>query len=76
MLSFTWNAPPKYPEVRNHERRTWVVVELEAIDDNTTKVKISHLGWLTGGQWDDVYAYFDKAWETVLDWLENSCVNN
>ncbi len=73
MLSFTWNAPPEYPEIRNHEHKTWVVVEYKAIDDNNTEVKISHLGWLPGDKWDSVYNYFDSAWVTVLDWLETSC---
>ena len=73
MLSFTWNAPPQFPEIRNHEHRTWVVVEFRAVDDGNTEVRISHLGWLDGEQWDDVYEYFDKAWGTVLEWLDQSC---
>lgn len=28
MLSFTWNAPPKYDEVRNHIYKTWVVIRV------------------------------------------------
>lgn len=73
MLSFTWNAPPHYPEVRNHEHRTWVVVEFNAVSESQTQVKLTHLGWLNGEQWDAVYDYFDKAWESVLNQLEKSC---
>lgn len=73
MLSFTWNAPPQYPEIRNHKHKTWVVVEFNPISKDKTQVKISHLGWLTGEKWDTVYNYFDEAWGTVLDWLEESC---
>lgn len=73
MLSFTWNAPPQHPEVRNHKHKTWVVVTFKPIGDSRTEVSISHLGWLTGNNWDAVYDYFDKAWVTVLDWLEESC---
>ena len=73
MLSFTWNAPPQYPEIRNHEHKTWVVVDYRPINDNNTEVKISHLGWLPGDNWDEVYNYFNLAWVTVLDWLESSC---
>lgn len=73
MLSFSWSAPPQYHEIRNHEHKTWVVVTFKSIDDNTTKVELSHLGWLKGDKWDTVYDYFDQAWETVFGWLEKSC---
>jgi len=55
MLSFTWSAPPQYPDIRNHE------------------LELVHLGWLDGEEWDKVYDYFDKAWQSVLDSLEESC---
>jgi uncharacterized protein YndB with AHSA1/START domain len=73
MLSFTWNAPPQFPDIRNHEHHPWVVVKCEPVGGDSTKVTISHLGWLDGEEWDAVYRYFDKAWVTVLDWLEKSC---
>ncbi|MGC9343957.1 MAG: SRPBCC family protein [Bacteroidales bacterium] len=73
MISFTWNAPPQFPEIRNHEHKTWVVVELNAIDESSTEVSLSHLGWLEGEQWDAVYDYFDRAWGVVLSWLGESC---
>jgi uncharacterized protein YndB with AHSA1/START domain len=73
MISFTWNAPPQFPEIRNHEHKTWVVVELQEVNDNSTRVNLSHLGWLEGEQWDAVYDYFDRAWSVVLEWLSESC---
>ena len=73
MLSFTWNAPPQYPEIRNHEHKTWVVVTFDSVEENKTKVGLHHMGWLNGEQWDEVYNYFNSAWTTVLDWLEKSC---
>jgi len=75
MISFTWNAPPQYPEIRNNNHKTWVVVNFEPDENDYTRVKIFHLGWLEGELWDEVYAYFNSAWETVLDWLEKSCEN-
>jgi uncharacterized protein YndB with AHSA1/START domain len=68
MLSFDWNAPPSLPEVR--QQRTVVIVRFEAIDDGTTRVRIHHVGWGDGGEWDKAYAYFDKAWGTVLGNLQ------
>jgi uncharacterized protein YndB with AHSA1/START domain len=73
MLSYTWNAPLEYPEIRNHKHQTWVVIFFKSIGDNKTEFELNHLGWLTGAQWDAVYDYFDEAWEAVLDRFEKSC---
>ncbi len=70
MLSFTWNAPPSIPEVRNHAHKTWVVIQLEEVDAGQTRVSLDHLGWLDGQKWDETYTYFDRAWDIVLDSLE------
>ncbi len=64
MLSFTWNAPPQFTQVR--PQRTIVVVRMEPVDAKRTRVTISHMGWGSGGEWDQVYAYFDRAWAGVL----------
>ncbi len=64
MLTFTWNAPPHLPEAR--AQRTYVTVRLKPIGDNETLVTLHHGGWGDGGQWDQAYAYFDKAWGNVL----------
>jgi uncharacterized protein YndB with AHSA1/START domain len=69
MLSFTWNAPPLFPEER--ERRTWVVVELAPAGDTSTHVRLTHLGWpdsgwSDGSRWPEVFAYFERAWTNVL----------
>jgi len=73
MLSFTWSAPPQYPDIRNHEHKTWVVVNFRIMPNSTTEVELIHLGWPAGDGWDKVYDYFDKAWEFVLKSLEESC---
>lgn len=70
MFSFTWNAPPSYQAERDSAHRTWVVVEFDAIDQRTTKVTLTHLGWPNEGNWNLVYDYFNSAWEVVLDRLE------
>ncbi len=41
MLSFTWNAPPHFPEQR--AAHTWVVLEL-APEDDGTRQRLAHLG--------------------------------
>jgi hypothetical protein len=30
------------------------------------KVTLHHTGWGEGDEWDKTYAYFDRAWATVL----------
>jgi uncharacterized protein YndB with AHSA1/START domain len=64
MLSFTWNAPPHLPEVRR--QRTSVTVRMKPAGEGATEVRLVHSGWGDGGQWDQAYAYFDRAWGNVL----------
>ncbi len=72
MLSFSWNAPPRFDYIRNHEHFCWVVLRFEAISENETRINLDHLGWLEGELWDEVYNYFDKAWDVVFRWLIDS----
>ncbi|MBK7772201.1 MAG: SRPBCC domain-containing protein [bacterium] len=69
MVSFTWNAPP---DQATRERRTWVVVETEALTPTTTRVRLTHLGFGQGPDWDITYAYFDNAWGRVLPLMKGS----
>ena len=64
MLSFSWNAPPHLAEAR--KQRTFVIVRLEPVGEAETRVRLTHLGWGEGGQWDQTHAYFDRAWGNVL----------
>jgi len=67
MLSFSWNAPPTMPTMRN--QRTFVVVTLTP-NGNATQVEVRHAGWGTGPNWDQAYGHFDHAWQSVLDALK------
>lgn len=64
MLSFEWNAPPHLPEAR--AQRTVVIVRLQELAPQSTRVTLHHVGWGDGGEWDRAYAYFDRAWSGVL----------
>jgi uncharacterized protein YndB with AHSA1/START domain len=64
MITFTWNAPPTMPEVR--KQRTYVTVRFRAKDPKTTEVTLYHGGWGEGPEWDKAFAYFEKAWNSVL----------
>lgn len=64
MLSFEWNAPPIFPEIR--QERSRVVIFFEQVDGGT-RVELVHLGFGHGEQWDQAYEYFTKAWVRVMD---------
>jgi uncharacterized protein YndB with AHSA1/START domain len=64
LFAFTWDAPPHLPEARR--QRTSVVVRLEPIAPDETRVWFEQTGWGRGGQWDEAFAYFTGAWKSVL----------
>lgn len=73
MLSFEWNAPPQFPKIREHKTR--VIIFFEEIDEENCLLNFHHVGWYDGIEWDMVFDYFTKAWDTVLynlkQYLEN-----
>jgi len=73
MLSFEWNAPPEFPNVRKEqmEKHTWVVVQFNRVAKNQTRVRLTHLGWKEGEEWEKVFQYFLRAWDIVLGRLEH-----
>ncbi|HKZ92993.1 MAG TPA: SRPBCC domain-containing protein [Candidatus Bathyarchaeia archaeon] len=73
MLSFEWNAPPEFPNVRKEQKQkhTWVVVQFYPIARDQTKVRLTHLGWKEGEEWEKVFQYFMRAWDIVLGRLEH-----
>lgn len=64
MLSFTWNAPPEFPDIRS--QKTHITVHLYEASSNLTQVVLSHDGWGSGTDWKEVRAYFDRAWGQVV----------
>ena len=72
MLSFEWNAPPEFGELRG--KHTIVVLQLEEVGPGQVKVILSQLGWGKGEDWDKLYGYFDKAWSWVLGNLKKRFV--
>jgi uncharacterized protein YndB with AHSA1/START domain len=64
MLAFTWNAPPHLSEVRG--QLTHVLVRLRWGEEGRTRVALTHSGWGEGGQWDEAFAYFERAWGHIV----------
>ncbi len=69
ILSFSWNVPPQFEDVRNSVYHTWVVIEFIFVSEHATRIMLTHLGWPTDEKWNVVYDYFDKAWDTVFTQL-------
>jgi hypothetical protein len=49
-------------------------VRLKPAGEGETRVTLTHVGWGEGGQWDQAYQYFDRAWGNVLANLKKSFV--
>lgn len=69
VLAFEWNAPPRFPTVR--QRKTWVVVQFQSLGLVATRVTLSHLGWGDGPEWEAAHQYFRRSWGVVLARLEH-----
>ena len=65
MLAVSWNAPPQFPQVR--QQRTQVVLHFEDAGPGATRVRLVNHGYGEGEQWDQVFAYFERAWSYVMD---------
>ena len=60
MISFTWDAPPQWPEIR--KQRTLVTIRFYNNTNTETLVTLTQTGWGSGLEWDAVYDYFVGAW--------------
>jgi uncharacterized protein YndB with AHSA1/START domain len=60
MISFTWDCPPQWPEMR--KQRTTVAVRFYSTGNTETLVTLTQTGWGVGSEWDAVYTYFGNAW--------------
>lgn len=64
LLSFTWDAPPMYPEIR--KQRTVVIIRFVKLSASETRVLFHQTGWGSGTDWDAVFTYFSQAWKFVV----------
>ena len=64
MFSFTWNAPPALAQVRG--QMTHVTLFFEETGKDLTQLTLVHDGWGEGGEWDQAFDYFTRAWGDVV----------
>ena len=75
MLSFTWNAPPSIPSIRNSQKNTFVVLTFENQNNKTCLLQLEHGGWIyEGNDWQATWDYYNQAWDFVLENL-NTLIN-
>jgi len=71
-LTFSWNAPPSFPDIRNADHYTWVTLNFQRLDNEHCKLSLTHAGWPEDGSWQAVYEYFDQAWDKVFQGFEKA----
>ena len=64
-LVFDWTFSPETPGLRAAGDTTLVTVTVEP-DAEQTRVTLVATGWKGGSEWDEGYAYFDRAWDHVF----------
>ena len=69
-LAFEWNAPPSFPDVRKQKHQ--ILLQLAHAGEDGTHLILTALGFGPGQQWKEAHAYFDGAWDTVVDRLKTS----
>jgi uncharacterized protein YndB with AHSA1/START domain len=72
VLAFDWTFPPSIPSLRGSRAKTQVVVQFDELGDGVVRVRFAQLGWQRGEDWDRGYAYFDAAWDWVLQRMKES----
>lgn len=65
-ISFSWNAPPTIPALRDAGAKTQVCISFRSITDEQTMILLSQHGLGEGKDWDDYYIYFQNAWSVVM----------
>jgi uncharacterized protein YndB with AHSA1/START domain len=70
MLSFEWIAPADYPELRKTRMR--ILLKVEPARGGGVLVRLIQSGWGSGGDWEDLYGYYEEMWPEVLDRLADN----
>jgi uncharacterized protein YndB with AHSA1/START domain len=67
MLAVTGSAPDRFPTVQ--KGGTWGIFRLEPADANSTRLRMSVVGWQEGKEWDEAFDYFLKANATFFEMI-------
>lgn len=65
MLSFSWNFPPQFKEIREHS--TVVILRfIEGASVNQSKLIFRQLGFGDSPVWRSGFEYFESAWKGIV----------
>jgi uncharacterized protein YndB with AHSA1/START domain len=67
-LVFEWNSPPTLPVVR--PLHTLVYLDFRPVAPDRTEVTLRNFGYGQGEDWQKSKAYFERAWNSVMDSLQ------
>lgn len=74
LVAFDWKGPTSFDAIMNHARPlTHVVVTFHPVENSPSAacdINLIHSGWRPGPGWADARAYFDRAWQQVLEALD------
>jgi uncharacterized protein YndB with AHSA1/START domain len=70
ILALAALAPESFPTVRRE--RTQAIFRFELVDAGHTRVRLSQIGWKTGREWDEAFAYLAKGNAQLLNSLYRS----
>jgi uncharacterized protein YndB with AHSA1/START domain len=59
MLAVAALAPERFPTVRRE--RTQAIFRFEPVDAGHTRVRLAQIGWQSGAEWDQAFAYLSKG---------------
>ena len=71
VLAFDWTFPPELGSLREDGARTQVVIQFDRLGANRVRIRFAQHGWQRGDDWDKGYAYFDEAWDWVLNEMKS-----
>jgi uncharacterized protein YndB with AHSA1/START domain len=69
-VAFTWNATPQHEVIRSAGLHTIVYLRFTGLGPQKTRIRFSQQGWGEGPEWEQVYEYFQTAWDVVLGRLK------
>lgn len=67
-LVLEWNSPPTLPVVR--PLHTLVYLDFRPLGADSTEVTLRNFGYGQGEDWQKSKAYFERAWNAVMDNLQ------
>ena len=72
-LTFTWKGPDQFKDLMNTEDHlTEVLVKLEELDKENTRIVIHHTGFQNNGDWKEAIDWHTNAWRGVLSSLKSA----